>query len=89
MARKENTKIANIHFYCCSDVVSAIEMAQPLVTELIHLEREGIEMYDAMLQLNVLVVTPVICILADNPRASELLNHLGPSSRKYCRYFIG
>lgn len=85
MARKENTRIANIHFYCCSDVVSAVEMSEPLVAELLKLERDGIETYDAMLKLNVLVVTPVICILADNPRASELLNHLGPSSRKYCR----
>ncbi len=82
MAWKENAKISNIHFYCCSDVVSAIDMAEPLVTELLELEQNGIEAYDAMLKLNVLVVAPVICILADNPRASELLNHLGPSSRR-------
>ncbi len=60
-------------------------MAEPLVTEQLELEQNGIEAYDAMLKLNVLVVAPVICILADNPRASELLNHLGPSSRKNCR----
>ncbi len=57
-------------------------MAEPLVTELLKLEQNGIEAYDAMLKLNVLVVAPAICILADNPRASELLNHLGPSSRR-------
>lgn len=33
----------------------------------------------------VLVVAPLMCILADNSRASELLNHLGASARKYCR----
>ena len=31
------------------------------------------------------VVSPVISILADNPRASELLNHVGSSGRKYCQ----
>ncbi len=68
--------------------VSAIDMAEPLVTEQLELEQNGIEAYDAMLKLNVLVVAPVICILADNPRASELLNHLGPSSRRYCRMYM-
>ena len=39
-----------------------------------------------MLQQEIIVVSPVICILADNnPSASELLNHVGSSGRKYCQ----
>ena len=33
----------------------------------------------------VLVIAPLMCIICDNPRASELLNHLGSSALKYCR----
>ena len=40
------------------------------------LENEGIEVYDAFRQKNVLVVAPLMCIIADNPMASQLLNHL-------------
>ncbi len=38
-----------------------------------------------LLDQSVLVVSPLMCILADNPRASEILNHLGPSARRFCR----
>ena len=36
------------------------------------LENEGIEVYDAFRQQNVLVVAPLMCIIADNPMASQL-----------------
>ena len=32
-----------------------------------------------------IVVAPVLCILSDNPRASELLNHQGGAANLYCR----
>ena len=60
-------------------------MAKPIVTDLQVLEQEGLITYDAHLKQEVLIVAPVICLLADNPRASELTNHLGSSARKYCR----
>ena len=85
LPRHENAKIRNIHLCCCSDVVSAVDMAQPLAQELCHLEKDGIEAYDVFLDKPVIVVAPLMCILADNPRASELVNHLGSSARKYCR----
>ena len=85
LPRKENAKIGNIHFITCSDVVSALDMAGPLAEQLCDLERNGVEAFDAILNQTVLVVSPLICILADNPRASELLNHLGPSARRFCR----
>ena len=81
----ENGKIANIHFVSCSDVVSALDMAVPIAEQLGDLELNGIEAFDAVLNQNVLVVAPLMCILADNPRASELLNHLGSTARKFCR----
>ena len=60
-------------------------MAPPIVDELKKLEVDGVEGYDAHLQTTVLVVAPVICIICDNPRASEVTNHLGPSSKMFCR----
>ena len=32
-----------------------------------------------------LVTAPVICMICDNPRASEITNNLGPGSRMFCR----
>ena len=84
LPRHENSKIMNIHFICCSDVASAVDMAEAIVEELAALEK-GIEVYDAFLKQIVIVLAPLLCILADNPRASELLNHLGGSAKKYCR----
>lgn len=85
LPRHENAKIENIHFYSCSDVVSAVEMAEALVSELIMLENDGVEVYDALIGERVIAICPVMCILVDNPRASELLNHLGGSAKRYCR----
>lgn len=81
----ENAKLSNIHFCCCSDTASAVDMTVALAPELTKLENDGIVAYDALLKQTVMVISPVMCILADNPRASELINHLGSSSRKFCR----
>ena len=59
-------------------------MSVPIASDLRNLE-QGIEMYDAHLQQEVLAIAPVLLIMADNPRHSELLNHLGSSARRYCR----
>lgn len=85
LPRQENAKIGNIHFVCCSDVVSALDMTGPLAQQLCELEINGVEVFDVVLNQPVLVVSPLMCILADNPRASELLNHLGSSARRFCR----
>ena len=60
-------------------------MLPPIVDELKILETEGIVAYDAHLKQEVLLVAPVLCITADNPRSSEIMNHLGPSSKMFCR----
>lgn len=60
-------------------------MASPIVEELKQLECDGVEAYDAHLKTKVLVVAPVMCIICDNPRASEVTNNLAPSSKMFCR----
>ncbi len=56
-------------------------MAEPMVTDLFKLE-EGVVMFDAATGK---VVAPLLCILADNVRASELTNHSGCTANKFCR----
>ena len=60
-------------------------MSQPISDELLHLELEGTEVFDSYLQENVLVVAPLMLLMADNPRASELINHMGSSTKHFCR----
>ena len=75
------TKLHNIHFLQCD----VLDMAKPLVEDLNDLEMSGVVTYDAFLGKDVLLVAPLLAILSDNPRHSEIMNHLGLSSKKYCR----
>jgi len=52
-------------------------MSNAVAQELKALETDEIEVFDAFLGEKVLVVPPLMRILADNPRASEFLYHLG------------
>ena len=81
----EANKFHNIHFISCSNNVSAMEMADPLVADLLLLEN-GVKMYDAYLGKEVYVLAPVLCVLCDNVRASELLHHLGSKAVRLCRF---
>lgn len=49
------------------------------------LEEKGITAYDAHEKKKVLVMARILCIICDNPRASEITNNLGPGSRMFCR----
>lgn len=73
-----------IHFIACSNLVSAMNMTEPLVEDLKKLE-EGITVYDASLNSNVLLIAPVLCCLCDYVRAAEIVNHLGSKASKLCR----
>ena len=84
LPRHMNAQLHNIHFISCSNQAHARELMEPLVAELKMLE-QGVPVYDAHLQQEVLVVAPVLAFLCDNPRHSELLNHAGGNARKYCR----
>ena len=85
LPRKENMQHVNIHFICTSDSVTPLEMAEPIARELATLENEGFEVFDAYSNENVLVVAPLLLVICDNPRASELLNHLGSAANMFCR----
>lgn len=84
LPQHENSRLHNIHFLTCSNRVSVLDMAVPIVKDLIELEK-GVKMFDAHLEQEVYVCAPVMCALADNPRSSELLNHQGGTANLYCR----
>ena len=50
LPREENAKINNIHFLCCSDVISALDMAGPLAQQLYDIETNGIEEFDILFE---------------------------------------
>ena len=77
LERHENARLENIHFVC-------LDLSDPIAKELTLLETEGIFVFDKLYQDVVLVIAPLMFIVCDNPRASELLNHLGSNAIKYC-----
>ena len=52
-----------------------------LISEL----EDGVDMYDAHFDSEIFVKSPILCVLADNPRASEFEHHLGSCANKFCR----
>ena len=87
LPKKENAKLENIHFICTSNKVSVLELAVAPVQELKLLE-DGIVAYDVAMQCDVLIVSPVLCFLCDNPRAAQICSHLGSSTRRICNVTI-
>ena len=84
LPQSERNKLENIHFLGCSNKVHALAIAEALVENIMKLEN-GVQMYDAYLKQNVMVVAPVLFIMSDNPMSSELCNHQGSMARKFCR----
>ena len=84
LPHQENAKLHNIHFVTCSNQAPVLRMAEAVVEDLKLLE-SGVVAYDAHLKRDVLLVAPVLAALGDNPRHSELLNHMGGRANKYCR----
>ena len=80
-----NTDLQNIHFVCCSHEVGCLELAEGFVQDLLKLESEGIVVYDAHLKTNVLLLAPVIAVIGDNYRASEVVSQMGSSANRFCR----
>ena len=85
LPKKQNGDLHNIHLITCSNQLSCLELAEGFIEDLVKLESEGIVMYDAHLQSEILIIAPVIFIISDNPRASEIVSHMGNSANKYCR----
>ena len=71
LPRHLNSQLHNIHFLSCSNKVDCMEMTLPIAQDLRRLE-EGVVMFDSLEGRDVLVIAPVIAILADNPRHSEV-----------------
>ena len=84
LPRSTAQKSSNIFLVSCSNRASALQMTGPIVDDLHTLEK-GIRVYDSFLKTDIFVIAPVICLLCDNARASELLNHLGSTAVRLCR----
>ena len=59
-------------------------MFLPLKSELQALDH-GVVVHDGALQTDVVVVSPVLLLKCDNPRAAELLGHMRANANKFCR----
>lgn len=81
---EEARKFSNINYLTSSNLVSALEMTCALQQELRKLE-DGIVVYDSLTESNVLALCPLMCVLCDNARASEILNHVGATGIRFCR----
>ena len=88
LPRHLNNQLQNIHLITFSDSVSSLEMAKPIAQELTELDNEGMEVFDAELNRRVHIICPLLCVICDNPRASELVNHRGSTARRFCRMFL-
>ena len=84
LPRKMNHQLRNIHLLCASNTVSAVQMMGLIVSELCALE-QGMEVFDEKMQECVLVVAPVLAIMCNNPRASQIVGHMTGRPSKFCR----
>lgn len=72
---------------CASNRVSAVSQMKPIVDDLLLLQ-DGIVMFDALWNQDVLVIAPVLACLCDNPRASEIVGHLRGNPNSFCRHCL-
>ena len=64
--------------------VHALELGKPIAEEeLLLLKTPGIEVCGMLNNQMVIVVAPLICIMADNPMASEIKNYLRGAANNY------
>ncbi|SAL97269.1 hypothetical protein [Absidia glauca] len=85
---EERNRRENTHFLGAvagSAGLSAMDMVPRMVDDLKALE-EDVVMYSAEHGEDVLVVAPLVCITADNPRHSELCGLFGLSTLYFCRF---
>ena len=75
----------NIHLLTCSNRVDVLELIDPVIPDLVQLETMGLTTYDAHMHQDVLIVAPILLGMHDNPRASEIVNHLGSAANLFCR----
>lgn len=63
-------------------------MVEPIVSDLRMLETTGLITFDAHLKQDVLIIAPVLLGMHDNPRSSEVVNHMGSAANLFCRMCI-
>ena len=81
----ERNKRENMHFVLTSNKkLSVVDMLPSLVEDLVYMER-GFVAYSSFYGEDVLVVSPLCFIAADNPRHAELCNLMGHSANYFCR----
>ncbi|KAI8360860.1 hypothetical protein EDC96DRAFT_226949 [Choanephora cucurbitarum] len=75
----------NTYFICTSNKkLSAVDMLPALVDDLEQLE-SGVVMYSSVHKEGVFAVAPLLLIMADNYRHSELSMHTGSVAKCFCR----
>ena len=79
-----NAQLEHIHLMCASNRVFALSQMKPIVDDLLLLQ-DGMVMFDALWNQDVLVIAPVLACLCDNPRASEIVGHLRGNPNLFCR----
>jgi hypothetical protein len=84
LPKKLNHQLRHIHLLCASNTATAVDMMSAVVKDLCTLEK-GVEMFDAKSNQNVFVIAPVLAILCDNPRASQILGHMTGGPIMFCR----
>jgi hypothetical protein len=84
LPKEMNTNLRNIHLISASNRVTVLEMLQPLADELKMLQ-SGTFLFDAYWNEVVFVYAPVLMVICDNPRSSELLGHMTGNPKKFCR----
>ena len=85
LPKEANRDLNNIHMITCSNKVPCMKLVEGFIHDLTQLETEGMVMYNSHLKTDVLVKAPVIMAICDNPRASEMLSHMGGTVNKYWR----
>ena len=84
LPKKENANLQNIHFICSSNKAPVMEKAKPLVKQFLALE-DGIVLFDALLQCDVIAVAPILCFLCDNSLCFTVVQSHGATSNMFCR----
>ncbi|KAI8327320.1 hypothetical protein EDC96DRAFT_549720 [Choanephora cucurbitarum] len=81
----ERNKRENVHFILTSNKkLSVVDMLPSLVENLVYMER-GFVAYSSFYGEDVLVVSPLCFIAADDPRHAELCDLMGHSANYFCR----
>ncbi|OAV99967.1 hypothetical protein PTTG_25122 [Puccinia triticina 1-1 BBBD Race 1] len=74
------------HFLCTSNSAGTLELAEGIVDDIMELIEHGCPAYDSGLGKEVLVITSLLCFLADTPMHSEITSTVMPNNaRNPCR----